>query len=429
MKQRLLLKIMRSLALLVPTLWPLAALGSPSARQGDDLTLERAIRMAMENSPTLRASGARKLGAAGRAVQARAWPNPELEVSSQDMPTSRSRVSQAKHMVGISQMIPYPGKKTADAQIGQADLAAGAADWRSTRADLVRDVKISYAQVKTAEASAAVAEDLVAVAQAAAAAAGKRSAAGEITLQEQLRAEIQLEQTQADKLDAQREATLARQAFALLLGRPDLRDFRLSDALEESADLSLTRITPSAWLAGHPSMVAARARRDQAVATLRRAGLEPLPDVKVGVAGGRDEAAEENLMELRFSLALPIFDRNTGKELEAKAAVLEADAAIAAAEQYLLADWRTAAARYQIAARQVTAHRNHILPKSQEALRLVQTGFDEGKFGFIDLLDIQRTTAEVRMTYQKKLLELNTARADLEAMAKPAPNFLAAPDN
>ena len=131
-------------------------------------------------------------------------------------------------MAGITQVVPFPGKKKADRQIGAADAAAGAADWRLNRAELVREVKIAYCQVQTAERSAAVAADLVRVADAAAAAAGKRNAAGEITLQEQLRAEIQLEQTKAEKVDAAREAAVARQELVRLLGRPDLRDARLT---------------------------------------------------------------------------------------------------------------------------------------------------------------------------------------------------------
>jgi cobalt-zinc-cadmium efflux system outer membrane protein len=381
--------------------------------------LERAIRLALAHNPELVASDARREAAAGRAVQARAWPNPELEVFSQDMPVIRSRMSQAKHMAGISQVVPWPGKKQADIEIGAADSAAAVAAWRYYRAELVREVKIAYFQVQTAERATAVAGDLVVVAQAAAAAAGKRNAAGEITLQEQLRAEIQLEHTNAEKSDAAREAAVARQTLAMLLGRPDLRDAQLAATLDEAASLAPIRLTPSSWLPGHPAMAAARAKRDQAAATLRRAGLEPRPDVKVGVAGGRDEAAEENLMELRFTIPLPLFDRNKGKRLEAQAGLREADAGITATEQRLLAAWRTAAARYQAAAGQVAAHRDRILPKSEEALRLVQTGFDEGKFGFIDLLDIQRTTAEARMAYQKKLFELNSARAELEALTQP----------
>lgn len=398
-----------------------AATLSGHAAESGELSLKRAIRLALANNPDLQASGARKEAAAGRALQARAWPNPELDISSEDMPVDRSPFSQGKYMLGVSQTLPYPGKKKADREIGAADAAAGAADWRMNRTELVREVKLAYYQVLTAERSADVADDLVKVAEAAAAAAGKRNSAGEITLQEQLRAEIQLEQAKSEKVDSSREAAVGRQYLMLLLGRQDLRGARLTGDPGETIDLSLTRLTSSAWLVGHPAMVAARARRDRAAATSRRAGLEPLPDVTATIAGGRDEAARENLMELRLSIPLPLFDRNKGNQQEAMAGVREAEADLLATEQRLIAEWRAAAARYRAAAEQVVAYRDRISPKSEEALRLVQTGFEEGKFGFIDLLDTQRTTAEVRLLYQKKLFELNSARAELEAMTEPVP--------
>jgi cobalt-zinc-cadmium efflux system outer membrane protein len=400
-----------------------AATLSGHAAESGELTLARAIRLALEHNPDLQASGARKEAAASRALQARAWTNPELEISAEDTPVSRSRFSQGKRMLGISQTVPYPGKKKADREIGAADAAAGAADWRMSRTELVREVKLAYYQVLTAERSSDVADDLVKVAEAAAAAAGKRNSAGEITLQEQLRAEIQLEQAKSEKIEASREAAIGRQGLALLLGRQDLRGARLTGGSGETIDLSLTRIKSSAWLVGHPAMVAARARRDQAAAKSHRAGLEPLPDVKASIAGGRDQGAGENLMELRLSIPLPLFDRNKGKQQEALAGVREADAELLATEQRLIAEWRAAAARYRAAAEQVVAYRDRISPKSEQALRLVQSGFEEGKFGFIDLLDTQRTTAEVRMIYQKKLFELNSARAELEAITEPVPGL------
>jgi cobalt-zinc-cadmium efflux system outer membrane protein len=69
----------------------------------------------------------------------------------------------------------------------------------------------------------------------------------------------------------------------------------------------------------------------------------------------------------------------------------------------------------------VANYRERILPKAAEALRLVQTGFEQGKFNFIDLLDTQRTTAEARLAYQHRLLELNLAQAELEALLQPQP--------
>jgi cobalt-zinc-cadmium efflux system outer membrane protein len=431
MKQKRLLKYLLSVTVLV-----VGALSADAARpQVDvperqvvegrdavrgDLSLDRAIRLALDRNPDLRVGDARKDAALGRSEQARAWPNPELEVFSQDMPASRSRMSQAKHMIGISQTIPWPGKKQADRAIGAAGVAVGEAEARMRRAELVKDVTIAYCQVQTAERLAGVADDLVKVAQAAAVAAGKRNAAGEITLQEMLRAEIQLEQTKADQVDSAREIDLARLSLGLLLGGPDKRLGRLTDALDDAADFSVTAADCSSWLSGHPAMLAVCARHDQAVAAARRAGLESMPDIKVGVAGGRDESAEENLMELRFTFPLPLFDRSKGKRQEAQAGLREAEAEIAVTSQRLTADWRAGVARYQAAVRQLEAHRARILPKSEDALRLIQRGFDEGKFGMMDLLDIQRTTAEARMAYQKKLFEWHVARAGLEAMVSPA---------
>ncbi|KAB2638477.1 MAG: TolC family protein [Verrucomicrobia bacterium] len=432
MKRKLFLNYLLCIGVTAATTLPSCAAGpkrgaaapQPGGKQavaGGSLTLEEAIRLALHHNPQLEASAARKEAAVGRAVQARAWTNPALELSADDVPTRRGGLSQSKNMAGITQVVPYPGKKSADRQIGAADAAAGAAEWRLSRAELVREVKIAYCQVQLAERTATVAADLVRVADAAATAAAKRNAAGEIALQEQLRAEIQLEQSKSEKIDAARQTAVARQELARLLGMPDLSAAQLTGAPDESGKLALVHGAASAILAGHPAMVAARARRDQALATVRRAGLEPRPDVTVGVAAGRDGAANENQLAFRLSIPLPLFDRSKGKQLEARAGLREAEADIAATRQELLTAWRSAVASYQAAAAQVAAHRERILPKSELALQLVQTGFDEGKFTFIDYLDVQRTTAEVRLAYQKKLFELNSARAELEAMAEAAP--------
>ena len=123
-----------------------------------------------------------------------------------------------------------------------------------------------------------------------------------------------------------------------------------------------------------------------------------------------------------FSVPLPIIDRSKGKKQEAQANVRVAEADLAAVEQRLLRTWGTASRRYRTAIEQVASYRERILPKANEALRLVQTGFEQGKFGFIDLLDTQRTTAEVRLTYQQKLLEMNVAQAELESLLVRVPD-------
>jgi cobalt-zinc-cadmium efflux system outer membrane protein len=117
-----------------------------------------------------------------------------------------------------------------------------------------------------------------------------------------------------------------------------------------------------------------------------------------------------------LTVPVPIIDRSKGWKQEAQANVSVAEAELAAVEQRLLRDWGMASQRLRTAVAQVANYRERILPKANEALRLLQRGFEEGKFGFIDLLDTQRTAAEVRLAYQHKLLELNVAQAEIESL-------------
>jgi len=153
----------------------------------------------------------------------------------------------------------------------------------------------------------------------------------------------------------------------------------------------------------------------------RRVRLEPYPDVRVGVSGGRIGETDQSIIQLGFAVPLPILDTGQGKKQEARANVDVAEAELVRVQHALLREWTSAQNRYRTAVEQVRNYRERLLPKATEALRLVRTGFEEGKFGLIDLLDTQRTIAEAQLTYQQKLLEMNIAHAQLEALLRPQP--------
>jgi cobalt-zinc-cadmium efflux system outer membrane protein len=281
--------------------------------------------------------------------------------------------------------------------------------------------------VLAAERLVDVAGDLVKVAESSATTARKRVAAGAAADQEQLRAEIPLEQARTELSGFQRELVTTRQTLALLLGRPDLSETPVAGSLAETANLNLLEHGPEQWLANHPSVIAVKSSRDRAELELRRARLEPYPDVRFGLAGGQESGPDGGgIVQFGLSVPLPIIDRSKGKKQEAQANVRIAEADQVGVEQRLLREWGTASKRFRTAVEQVANYRDRILPKANEALRLVQAGFEQGKFGFIDLLDTQRTTAEARLAYQQKLLELNVAQAELESLAAagtpPPPN-------
>ena len=107
------------------------------------------------------------------------------------------------------------------------------------------------------------------------------------------------------------------------------------------------------------------------------------------MAGGRLGETDESIVEFGISIPVPLLDSSKGLRTEAAARVSVAQAELEAVRQALRRQWTIASRRYRTAGTQVASYRDHLLPKAGEALRLVQLGFEEGKFGFIDLLDTQ----------------------------------------
>ncbi len=377
-----------------------------------ELTAADAVREALAHNPDLQAARQKITATTGRAMQSRVWPNPELELSAEDMPANQVGLSRSKNMIGIAQTVPFPGKKSLDGQIGRREISAMENEYRVRERELVRAVKSAFYRALAAEQKVGVSGQLLDLSQSLVTAAGKRVEAGAAGNQESLRAEIELERTHVELTAARRELTEAQKELATLLGRPR----EPLGALQGELPADVTAVDATT-LTQHPDLGAARANRERAELEWRRAKLDPLPDVTLGVAGGRDAAVDENLLEFRVSLPLPIFDRGQGRKREARALADIARYDLTATEQRLWQDFDVAGARLRAAGEQVEAYRTRILPKAEEALRLVRGGFEAGKFEFLDLVDTQRTLAETRLAYLDKLLELNLALADLEALA------------
>lgn len=381
------------------------------------LTLAEAIRLAKAHNPSLAAGRSVRDAAEGAADQARRWPNPELEFSSEDIPAGGNGLSDAQNMVGLSQTIPFSGKKKLDAEIGRQSIVLADGEYLLRERELVRDVKLAFYGTLAAEKRVAASEELLALAESLGNAAGKRVAAGAAGRQETVRAEIETERVRVAISAARRDLDEARKTLATLTGNPDAMPGPLQGSLRESVLPPETAKLREQWLAQHPALRTAQAGRDRAQLELRRAEREPLPDVTLGLAAGRDGSSDETIMEFRASLPLPLLDRSQGRKRETRALAEAAKYDVTASAQRLLQEFGIAEARLRAARDQTEVYRTRILPKAEEALKLVRGGFEAGKFGFLDLVDTQRTAAETRLEYLDKLLELNLAAAELEALA------------
>lgn len=393
----------------------------PAGREG--LTLARALEVALTNNPRLAAAEAGIAAAGGRAWQTKRWSNPQLRLNADEWPVSGGRgFSDAIQTIGVAQLLPYPGKKNLERRIGGAGVRIAEAELALRRTEVARDVKAAFAQVLAAERLIEVSTQLLEVARASAATARKRVEAGDAAYQEQLRAEVQAVQAQSELKSFEREWMAARQTLAAILGLSAQRDLRVSGALAESPREELLGRPVEELLLRHPSARAAQAEVARAELEERRTRLDPYPDVTVEVSGGKIGETDQSIIQLGLAVPLPILDTGKGRRREAQANLRAAEAEQQAVLRELIKAWATAQQRYRTAAEQAADYRDRALPKVDEALRLVRTGFEQGKFNFIDLADTQRTAAEVRRAYQQTLLELNVAQAEVEALAEPVPS-------
>jgi outer membrane protein TolC len=70
---------------------------------------------------------------------------------------------------------------------------------------------------------------------------------------------------------------------------------------------------------------------------------------------------------------------------------------------------------------EVESYDKTILPSAQQAVETATRGFEMGKFGFIEVLDAQRTLIVARGQYLESLAAATSARAQVEGfMAKSA---------
>ena len=380
------------------------------------LTLPEAIRQALEREPELRASSGRVGVARGQAVQAGLWSNPELQFSVEDMPLRDAGWSASKRMAGFSQTVPFPGKKRLEGEIGILGLRLSQAELALRRTETVRNVKRAFFQTLAAESLVKVAGDLAKAAEGLAISARKRVEAGAAPEQEALRAEIPLEKARMELADFQRELFNARKLLATLLGRSELGPTTIIGTLAESADPQWLDRQPAEPLAEHPGKKVAQANVSRAALVLHRARLDIFPDVTVGVGAGREAVTNAAIGEIRFGIPLPIVDSSSGKRQEARANLAVAQAEAEAIALRLSREWSNAAERVRVASAQAQIYRKRVLPKANQALSRMQSGYDEGKFSLVDVIETQRTAAEAQLAYQQKLMELNLAQVDLEAL-------------
>lgn len=390
-----------------PLAWLPALLCALAPGISPALTLAEAHALARTHNPELAQARLELQALQAAETQAGARPNPELGVLVED-----TRSATRTTTVQWAQPLEMGAKRAArQAAAALAREQAGVA-LAAREADLIATVTATFHEVLGAQAQRLQADEALAIAARAAEAARKRLQAGKVPPLEVAKAQVAQAAAQADLAQADADLALARARLAALgiatapsattaegdaTALPVVPDVqRLAEALPDAPALQLARLDIA---------------RRQALSDGERA--RRVPDLTVTVGAKREAETGRTLAVVGLSLRLPLADRNTGALLEALRREDQAREALNAATLKLQFDVTQALTRLRLSREQARRLADDALPTAQTAHDTALRGYELGKFSFLDVLDAQRTLAQLRRERLQHTTDAHRAAADL----------------
>lgn len=141
-----------------------------------------------------------------------------------------------------------------------------------------------------------------------------------------------------------------------------------------------------------------------------------LPDLAIGVGPRRFEETGQSAWVAGVGVAIPIFNRNQGARKAAEFDLERERRDAEAARVAMAAELAVVCERLNAAAEAARTADGAIVPSARSALVAVETGYREGKFGFIDVIAAQRAFFEASTLLLDSMEEYAVARADLERL-------------
>ncbi len=392
---------------------------SPPPDSSPPFTLERALGAAGASSPSLEAAdaGVRAAGAA-RAV-AGLRPNPELQVQVENVGGSgQYRGTQsAETTTGVALPIELGGKRSARIAVADSRSNRARLDAAIAEADLRERVTQAYIAAALAERRVDYARQQAGFADNSFRAASTRVTAGASSPIEQQRADVQRVNANVALDRAIREAAVARENLARLIGQP------VVGALDAGWFDRVGTYGPaiSASATGTLTLAAAETDVTTANAQVRLARAQRVPDITLSAGARRLSASNDMAAVFGVSIPFPVFNNGRAAVSQAEAERQRADAqrrvVVIDTEQQIA----SAQADLANAAATARAAGGPVLAAATEAARIARIGYAQGKFGQLDLLDAERTLADTKTAFADALAAYHQAEARLGRLTAPAP--------
>jgi outer membrane protein TolC len=338
-------------------------------------------------------------------------------------PFRLNREDMTMKMLGVSQKLPYPGKRALREQVAAKDAESAGYGLRETTNRVVRDVKLAYFDlalveetIRQLQSNRLVLEQFLKIAEG-------RYAAGQATQAEVLKAQIQLSRMAEELLRTERERPVMEAELLRLLGRrgnatpvvaemPRLEDTVFSlEALQEAA------------LRERPQLLGLQSVIERSAKTLELARKESQPDFDVRFSYGQRERdltglPREDLVSITVAMNLPLWrkDKTEPRIAEAQAMREQTLEVQRAQQNEVIAKLRQQVAIAEQSRKTVRLYETAILPQARLGVEASLSGYKVNRVDPLMLLDSQMTAFTYEVSRAKELVNFNKALAEIELL-------------
>jgi cobalt-zinc-cadmium efflux system outer membrane protein len=372
------------------------------------ISLPQALSTAMDANPDL-AAARQEIGIAdGARKQAGLIPNPEISYEAEDTRRSTSTTT-----VRLSQTLELGGKRGARVEVATYGQTAAQLELDRRVNGLRADVVQAFYAALRAQTGLDLAKQSLELTERGLRIVDGRVRAGKSSPVEATRAQVQLAEARLQFRRAETEKATAYQELAQITGSAvtvfdRLDSPTLSPGLPPQAEELLSKLDETA------EMRQAVVQIDKSDASLGAEKAQRIPNLTVSVGSQYDRSVRERVNVVGLSMPLPLFDRNQGNILSASRRADQARDQRNAVELRLRTETLTSLNQWTTAMQEVESYDKTILPSAQQAVDTATRGFEMGKFGFIEVLDAQRTLIVARGQYLESLAAATNARAQVE---------------
>lgn len=344
-------------------------------------------------------------------------PNPEFELEIEEFGGSGvlSGFDAVETTLLISQLIELGGKRNKRVAVASIEKDLSGWDYESKRLDVFTETTKSFVHVLAAQEKLKVVEETTNLAERVLETVTARVEAGKVPPLEQTKAAVAFSSSQIELERAKRELLTAWKLLAATWGSTTPAFMEAEGALEIIDQIpSLDRLLQD--VSQNPDIARWDAEIEMRQASVALEEANSIPDLTIGAGAQRFEEPNDYAFKVVMAVPIPLFDRNQGSISEARhrltKGIEERKATIIQVKTALSETYEALSSSYL----QATSLRNDVLPSAERAFNAAKEGYQEGKFGFLEVLDAQRTLFGVKVQYIDALSEYHEAKAEVERL-------------